>query len=101
MRVIHDLLYIKDFNELFGIKEKSREIINARTTLSSRNRAKRPSGPAVFSRGTIVTGPEKRGANTRCEMNQTRSIAGFWRGADDRDHLGTTTWTGPSKLLTK
>jgi hypothetical protein len=43
-----------------------------------------------FFRGTIIAGPEKPSANPRCETSQTRSIAVFLRGADDRDHLETT-----------
>ena len=61
MRVIRDTLYIKEFNELFVIKEKSRKIINARTTLSSRNHAKHPFELMVFFSGYNCCGARESG----------------------------------------
>ena len=89
MRVIHDVLYIKEFNELFGIKEKSREIINTRTTLSSRNRAKRPSEPMVFFSRYNCCGANETGCEHTMRDEPNVIDRGILRNADDRDHLGT------------
>ena len=97
MQVIHDGLYIKEFNELFEIKEKSREIIYARTTLSSRNRAKRPSKAMALSSGYNCCGASETGCEHAMRDEPNVIDRGFLRDADDRDHLPEQNLISPFK----